>query len=378
MRKLRVAIIGQGRSGRDIHGQFFKSTVNTQYEVAAVVEANDYRRQKALSEYPGCEVFKDYTELYDRKDLKIDFVINASFSQMHYPISKELLKHGFNVLVEKPMGRTYRECLDLIKAAKDNGVIIAAFQQTFVNPFHLGIKKLVASGRIGKPLQYDITYSGFSRRWDWQTLQANAAGGLYNTGPHPMGLALDYLDFDENITIPFSRLGKGLTSGDSDDYAKVIITAPGKAVVDVEVSSHDAYKTPYMVKVQGTLGTLTATWTEYQMTYVIPGENIERPVDFNFLSDEKGNPAYCSEELIKHEEKGEFEIGCRFDSTAHVNDNAQRNDLSMYDQPTKNFYDLFYETMVNGAPLAVTPEQSAKVIWAIETVHNQNPLDVEY
>ncbi len=378
MRKLRVAIIGQGRSGRLIHGQFFKSTANTKYEVVAVVEQDAYRREKAHEDFPNCELFESYTELYDRKDLEIDFVVNASFSQMHYPISKELLKNGFNVLVEKPMGRTYRECLDLIKTAKDNGVMIAAFQQTFVNPYHMGVKKLVSSGKIGKPLQYDITYSGFSRRWDWQTLQANAAGGIYNTGPHPMGIALDYLDFDENITIPYSKLATGLTSGDSDDYAKVILTAPGKPVIDVEVSSHDAYKTPYVVKVQGTLGTIVATWQEYKMTYVVPGENPEKPVVTGSLKDENGDPIYCSEELIKHEEEGKFEIECTFDSTAHVNGNDQRSDLSMYDQPTKNFYDLFYETLVNGAPLAVTPEQSAKVIWAIETVHNQNPLNVEY
>ena len=33
MKKLNVAIIGQGRSGRDIHGAFFKSEYNEKYNV---------------------------------------------------------------------------------------------------------------------------------------------------------------------------------------------------------------------------------------------------------------------------------------------------------------------------------------------------------
>ena len=38
MKDTRIAIIGQGRSGRDIHGAFFKSESNEFFEVAYVVE----------------------------------------------------------------------------------------------------------------------------------------------------------------------------------------------------------------------------------------------------------------------------------------------------------------------------------------------------
>ena len=38
MDKLNIAIIGQGRSGRDIHGRHLKSEKNTMFDVVAVVE----------------------------------------------------------------------------------------------------------------------------------------------------------------------------------------------------------------------------------------------------------------------------------------------------------------------------------------------------
>ena len=105
MRKLKLAVIGQGRSGRDIHGLFYKSEQNDIFEVAAVVEADAQRRARALEEYPGCDVYEAYQELFGREDL--DLVVNASYSEMHYSITKDLLQHGFNVLVEKPFAANY-------------------------------------------------------------------------------------------------------------------------------------------------------------------------------------------------------------------------------------------------------------------------------
>ena len=117
MKKLNIAIIGQGRSGRDIHGRYYKSDKNDRYTVKYVVELDPARRDLALSEYPSCEVFEDYSSLYSKND--IDLVVNASFSKDHYRITKDLLEHNFNVLCEKPFARSRYECDTLIKLAKE-------------------------------------------------------------------------------------------------------------------------------------------------------------------------------------------------------------------------------------------------------------------
>ena len=120
MKKLNVAVIGQGRSGRDIHGVYFKSEKNTKFNVAYVVDRDEKRRERALAEYPGCEVFASHTELFGKED--IDLVLNSTISNEHFEVTKDLLEHGFNVLVEKPFARTRYECDTLIKLAKDKGV----------------------------------------------------------------------------------------------------------------------------------------------------------------------------------------------------------------------------------------------------------------
>ena len=198
MQMMRVAIIGQGRSGRNIHGAFFKSQANDFCKVVCVVEEDAFRAQRAVQEF-GCDVVDDYTKLFGRDD--IDLVVNASFSQMHYAITKDLLCHGFNVLCEKPFGRTYFEGRDLINTAKANNVIVTAFHQTLFAPAFLKAKEIIASGKIGDVFQISLKYSGFARRWDWQTLQSKCAGSLYNSGPHPVGQSLDMLGWDKDTKV---------------------------------------------------------------------------------------------------------------------------------------------------------------------------------
>lgn len=356
MSRLKVAIIGQGRSGRDIHGFFFKGEMNTHYEVAAVVETDALRRQRALEEYPGCKVYECYQELFGQEG--IDLVVNASYSNMHYSTTKDLLQHGFNVLVEKPIGASYYECSDLIKTAEDNNVVLAVFMQSNLAPHAVSAFETVESGKIGEPLQVSVRYNGFSRRWDWQTLQCEVAGGLFNTGPHPLGIALKFLDYADDARVVYSKLGNGLTGGDGDDYAKIILAAAGKPVVDVEVSSHDAYP-QYNIKIQGTKGTYQCKLGEYKMKYIVDGENPEQPVVRGFLSDENGYPAYCVEKLITHEEEGKFE------GTPWV-------------EATADLYEELYNKITKGTDMTVTPEMAAKVVGVIETVHAQNPIPLKF
>lgn len=356
MKKLKLAIIGQGRSGRDIHGKFFKSENNDIFEVAVVVEADERRRNRALEEYPGCVVCSDYKELFDLDG--INLVVNDTYSQMHYEITKDLLEHGFNVLVEKPFARTYYECSDLIRLAKEKNVVLAVFQQTFLAPFYLETKKILETGKLGEILQISIRYNGLARRWDWQTLQSKMAGSVYNTGPHPIGIALDLLDFDCNTRVVFSKLARALTSGDAEDYAKIILTAPNKPVVDMEINSTDPYSN-YNLKIQGSRGTYMCTYNDYKMKYIVDGENPEKPVVPESLMDENGYPIYCGEQLITHEEEGTF-TG------------------SAFDVAVESFYRMLHDTLTTGADLKITPEQAAHIVNIIEIVHGQNPMPVRF
>ena len=352
MKKLNLAVIGQGRSGKDIHGKYYRSEQNEYYNVKYVVDADEYRREVAEEIYPGCITLADYRELFDKSD--VDIVVNASYSEMHFSITEDLILHGFNVLVEKPLARSREECDRVISLAKEKGVTLAVFQQSNLAPIYTFAREVIASGKLGELKQISVRFNGFARRWDWQTLQKKVAGGLYNTGPHPVGIALGLLDFDPEYKIVYTKLDSCLTSGDSDDYAKVIITAPGKPVADIEVISADAY-CDYNVKLVGSRGTYKSTTLKYKMTYVVDGENPERPVIETFLEDENRNPAYCSEELIKHVEEGDFPGDA-------------------FSIGTPALYKELYYKLTEGKPMSVTPEMAREVVTVIETAHRENHM----
>lgn len=356
MKKLNIAVIGQGRSGKDIHGLYLRGEKNVYYNVKYVVDKDEYRRGVAEEIYPGCKTFADYREILFIDD--IDLVVNASYSENHFEITETLLNAGFNVLVEKPFARTRYECDRLIKLAKDKGVTLAVFQQSNLAPICTFAHEVIASGKLGEIKQVSIRYNGFVRRWDWQTLQRKVAGGLYNTGPHPVCLGLSLIDFDPNYKVVYSKLDCLLTSGDSDDFAKIIIDTPNKPVVDIEVTSADAYSN-YNLKLIGSKGTYKSTTAKYEMTYIVDGENPERPVIEASLEDDDRNPAYCRENLIKHTEEGEF-IGDAFTVG------------------TPALYEELYYKLTEGREMSVTAEHAAEVISVIETVHAANPLPVKF
>ena len=352
MKKLRLAIIGQGRSGMQIHGVYYTGEYNKYYDVVYVADFDEKMREKAKKLYPSCETLSDWREILDKD---VDIVVNASYSEMHFPITLELLQHGKNVLVEKPFGRNRYECDTLMKTAKENGAYLAVFQQTFLAPFFKEAKALCDSGKLGKILTVNIHYNGLARRWDWQTLQKKLGGSVYNTGPHPIGMALGFLDYDKNVQVAFSKLDLALTSGDAEDYAKIILTAPGKPVVDVEISAVDAFN-DFTLKIQGTKGTFKCTPKNYSMKYVVDGENPPRPYVEESIRDEKGDPAYCVETLITHEEKGDYEGDA-------------------FGLATALFYESLYFALTEGKEIAVKPEVAADVIGIIEKVHADNRLE---
>ncbi len=354
MKKLNLAIIGQGRSGRDIHGAFFRSEKNTKYNVVAVVDALENRRERAKEEY-GCDVYADYRELFGRDD--IDLVVNSTFSHMHVPISIDLLEHGFNVVCEKPFAGTYEEGAKAVAAARKSGKMLNIFQQSRFAPYFKAVNEILASGKLGEPIQFQINYSGFSRRWDWQTALDYAAGSVRNSGPHPLDQALCLLGFPkfEELNI-FSKLRTVNTFGDAEDYGKIIITAPNKPLIDLEVSCCNAYS-PATIIVSCQYGTIRSTHTHVDYKYYNPETAPDHQLILEPLQNEDGTPAYCNEKLDWTEEHAEIEG-------------------DVFGVAVEEYYDMIYDYLVNNRQMEITPEQVLLQLQVIDKIHSDNPLPI--
>lgn len=350
MKKLRVAIIGQGRSGRNIHGKYLLTDPD-RFTVAAVVDALPDRRERAWQEY-GCEVYEEYSGLFGRSD--IDFVVNASYSYEHAPITLDLLRHGFNVLVEKPAAGSPEELGAMADEAESLGLMLAVFQQSRFAPYFEKVREVVDSGVLGRIVQVGIRFNGFQRRWDWQCCQFRNGGSLRNTGPHPLDQALCLMGFPRSPGV-FCRMDRANTSGDAEDFVKLILTAPGRPLADIEISSCDAYPS-CTYHIHGVNGGLSGSMTEIRWRYFKPEEAPARELILESLSDAEGLPVYCSEQLGWTEERWESQEDGAF---THA---------------VRRLYDTVYGRLVDGAPLTVTPEQVKLQLEVIRECQRQNPV----
>ena len=349
---IRTAIIGQGRSGRDIHAAAL-SELGERFAITDVVEALPDRRARAAEEL-GCRVHDDYRELLGRDD--IDLVVNASYSMQHVPITLELLEAGLNVLCEKPLARRVADVDRLIAAAEANDVTLAIFQQSRYAPYFEQVRDVVASGVLGRPVQISIAFNGYARRWDWQCLQSMDGGNLLNTGPHPLDQALQFLPEDVEPKV-LCRMDRANTFGDAEDYVKLILTAPDQPLIDVEISSCSAYPVP-TYRVMGTRGGLTGTMTEINWRWYDEASAPEQTLQRSPLRGEDGTPRYCSEQLEWHE--GHWTVP-----------EEQKN---LFATISRRFYTMLYAHLVEGAALEITPQQVRRQVAVIEESHRQNEM----
>src|SRR2546426_1066071 len=153
----RVAILGQGRSGRDIHGAHL-SKDSERYRIVAVVDPLKERRARAEAEY-SCETYADHTPLLKRDD--VDLVVNAAPSRFHVPLTLQFLEAGFNVLCDKPLASRVVDVDRMISASEASGKLLAIFQQSRYSPAFLQLRQVIASGVLGETVQISITSSGF-------------------------------------------------------------------------------------------------------------------------------------------------------------------------------------------------------------------------
>jgi scyllo-inositol 2-dehydrogenase (NADP+) len=350
MRVLRVAILGQGRSGRDIHGAHLSKSQG-RYRLVAVVDPLEERRLRAQAEY-GCATYADHEPLLQRDDL--DLVVNAAPSRCHVPLTLRFLEAGFNVLCEKPLASRVADVDRLIAASEASGKTLAIFQQSRYSPAFAHLRQVLDSGVLGEIVQVSIAYSGFSRRYDWQTLTAERGGNLLNTGPHPLDQALELFGWDAAPAVAcFMR--RAVTCGDAEDHVLLILSGEGRPLLHLEISSCCRYPGPTYT-VYGTRGGLAGDTRHLEWQYFDPATAPPLRLITTPIQKPDGTPAYCSDALEWRKEEWSAPAG-----------------TGQFESMSAAFYSMLHRALAEGAPLEITPQQVRQQITVIEEAQRQNP-----
>ena len=342
-RVIKTGIAGLGRSGWDIHVDLLRSLPD-KYRIAAVFDLDQNRGKEAVNEFKS-RTYSSLEELV--KDEEVELLVVALPSHLHASWSIEAMKMGKDVVCEKPMATNLTDADKMIQVAKETGKILAVFQNRRYSPDFLKVQEVINSGKLGRIVMIKMSWNGFSRRWDWQTLKRYGGGTLNNTAPHAIDQALQL--FGEREPEIFCHLEKTLTLGDAEDHVKVILKTADAPMIDLEVTSACAYPQDHWL-VMGTQGGLAGSTIELRWKYFDPKRLPERPVDTKPTPDR----SYNREEIPWQEETWSIE-----------------NDKS---PGQKGFYLDLYETLCKGAPLYITPESVRRQMEVIERCHKLSPV----
>jgi predicted dehydrogenase len=93
--------------------------------------------------------FGSWEEVF-KKPKFADAVIITTPDDLHYAPCMKALDMGYDVLLEKPIAPTEKECRDILKKSKETGRIVAVCHVLRYAPYFIKLREIAESGVLGK------------------------------------------------------------------------------------------------------------------------------------------------------------------------------------------------------------------------------------
>lgn len=304
-RKLRIGIIGTGGIAQSHLGAYRRQP---DVEVVAGADLIPGKAEKFFADRKvEAKAFTDYKEMI--ATVPMDAVSVCTYNRAHAECTIYALKHGLNVLLEKPMTVTLEEAIEIRKAEKESGKIVSVgFQPRFDDNMQM-IKKVVQSGVLGKV--YYVQTGGGRRHgipvgWSDTFIRDETAGigALGDIGCYSLDLVLNALGNPKPLTVTGATSGLfGCTPeaysnydfGEDDakmyaekfsvdDFASAYIRLEGGIILDFRIAWYMHLDTPGDTIIMGTKGSLRIPSTDcwngtFEKPMVIYSDVAGKPVE---------------------------------------------------------------------------------------------------
>lgn len=150
MSKISVAILGFG--GRGISMAKAVNKFSDDIYVKAVAEPEKNRQQMA-KEICGVDeeyIFDNYNEFL-AKGVIVDLLIITTMDNFHYEPLMKALEIGYkNILLEKPISPSLKECIEMTEAAKEYNANVIILHSLRYGLYWRKLREIVMSGRLGE------------------------------------------------------------------------------------------------------------------------------------------------------------------------------------------------------------------------------------
>lgn len=147
-RPVTAIIVGAGRRG----GVYASYAVKhpDEWKVVGVAEPLPFRNEAYARKYniPKENRFVTWEDVFDRPKFA-DVVVISTQDALHYGPAMAALEKGYDLLLEKPIAQSWRECHDILKLAQKKGSIVGVGHVLRYAPYFQHMHNIVASGALG-------------------------------------------------------------------------------------------------------------------------------------------------------------------------------------------------------------------------------------
>ena len=252
MEKVRVAVVGVGWIAQVVHIPILLKS-----EEADLVAVCDKDRSKARLVAEKFGIKKVYTDLSQMLGAEqLDAVIVCTSTDGHKEVTLAALRAGKDVLVEKPIARTYAEALEMANAAKETKRKLMVGMNHRFRPDAMILKSFLEGKELGKVF---YTKVGWLRRKSndsaWLTQKEKSGGGVFiDLGIVMLDMAFWMMGFPEVKKVTATNFHH--TTKDVEDTSCANIVLKNGSLINVEVSwSMHVDDDQYYCHIFGTDGT---------------------------------------------------------------------------------------------------------------------------
>ncbi len=270
-----IAIAGCGKVAH-LHAKAVQEISNAR--LAAVWSRTDKTASEFATKY-NTTSYADIGKMVTGKN--IDLVIVCTPHPFHKQPAVEAAEAGANVLVEKPLAASLKDCDEMINVCRSRKVKLGVVsQRRWYEPVKR-VKEAVEKGKIGKPVLGTINMLGWRDKNyydadEWRgTWDMEGGGVLVNQAPHQLDILLWYMgDVDEvyglwkNLNHPYIEV---------EDTALAIVKFKSGAVGNIILSNSQKPGIYTKIHVHGENGASVGVQTDGGSMFVAGMTGIAEP-----------------------------------------------------------------------------------------------------
>ncbi|WP_419155558.1 oxidoreductase [Weissella minor] len=335
---LNIGYVGFGKSTNRYHLPYIKQRLD-RISVKRIYARHLGKRpeDEAFWSKQGTKFSEDFDDVLE--DESLDLVVVVTPAPSHFTMVKQLLEHGHNVLVDKPMTNTLAEAEELVALAREKQLFVMPFQNRRFDSDFLTLKQVLAAGYVGRPIDLEVHMDHY-RPNDGGVTGDPMNGDWYGHGVHLVDqmISLFGVPNKANFDVRSTReLGDYI---DDQFEAQLFYPDAFKATVQATESAAVAYPKWVLHGTKGTYIKHNIDQQEYDLkTGIMPGSpnfGLDAPQDYG--------------------------------QVVYYNQNGDRIEKTIPSLPGDygGVYDAVYETLVNGSEKLVSDTEMLGVIKVLE------------